>query len=229
MSRSGYLFPGLLACFAISFGVSVVSPNNQIGALSPSFKEEDKVISDIYPSKGGGTAARGREVYISEGCQACHTQVVRGSESADIDRGWGIRRTVARDHLYELPPVLGASRLGPDLANVGSPNWRNEPEADLVKPAKRDAAWQFSHLYEPKLILRESNMPSYRHLFVKRKISGSPSPDALVLSKGHGPTEGYEIVPSDDAKALVAYLASLDRSFPLKEAGPIASTSSAKK
>jgi cytochrome c oxidase cbb3-type subunit 2 len=64
-------------------------------------------------------------------------------------------------------------------------------------------------------------MPSYRHLFEKRKISGSSSPDKLDLPAHLSPGAGFEIVPSAEAKALVAYLASLDRSFPLKEAGPV--------
>jgi len=138
MSRSGFLFPGLLACFAISFGVTVLIPNGQLASLKPSYKDEDNQISEIYPNKGSGLAARGKEVYISEGCQACHSQVVRGSESADIERGWGARRTVARDYLYEAPPVFGSSRLGPDLANVGSNAWRNEPADDPVRPKTRD-------------------------------------------------------------------------------------------
>ncbi len=229
MSRSGNFFPGLLACFAVSFGVSVLAPHNQIGSLSASYKEEDKVISDIYPNKVGGAAARGREVYVSEGCQTCHSQVVRGSESADIDRGWGVRRTVARDYIYELPPVLGSGRLGPDLANVGAATWRNEPEGDLVKPHKRDAAWHLAHLYQPTLVIRGSNMPSYRHLFETRKISGSASPEALPLTGSLKPDDGFEVVPTAEAKALVAYLASLDRSFPLKEAGPVSAAAPVKK
>lgn len=222
MSRSGSLFTGLFACFALSFGVAVVAPHNQVGALSPAFKEDDGVISDIYPNALGGSAANGRKVYIAEGCQACHSQIVRGSESADMDRGWGTRRTVARDYLFEEPPVFGASRLGPDLANVGSEKWRNEPELDPVKPSKRDAAWQYLHLYHPTAVIKGSNMPSYAHLFLKRKVTGNPSQDALVLNGSLAPEPGFEIVPTAEAKALVAYLSSLNRSSPLKEAGAVA-------
>lgn len=229
MSRSGSFFIGLFGCFALSFGVAVLAPHYQVGTLVPSFKEEDGMISEVYPVAQGGSAANGRGVYIAEGCQACHSQVVRGSESADIDRGWGARRTVARDYIFEAPPVLGASRLGPDLANVGSEKWRNEPELDRVKPSKRDAAWQLLHLYQPTAVVKTSNMPAYRHLFEKRKISGKPSPDALSLPDGLAPESGFEIVPSADAKALVAYLSSLNRSTPLKEAGAVAAAAPAKK
>ena len=72
-------------------------------------------------------------------------------------------------------------------------------------------------------------MPSYAYLFDERKISGSPSPDALVLPAHLAPKAGFEIVPSADAKALVAYLASLNRSSPLKEAGAMAVVAPLKK
>lgn len=219
MSRSGYFFPGLFGIFAVSISVSVFVPAAQLSSLGPVFKEEEGLISDVYPTAPAGLASVGKQVYIAEGCQTCHSQVVRGFDSVDVDRGWGSRRTVARDYVTETMPVLGTYRLGPDLANVGSGSWRNEPPEDTSKPAKRDAAWQFQHLYNPTAVINESTMPAYRHLFEKRKITGAPSPDALNLSGKLKPDAGYEIVPTPAAKALVAYLASLDRSHTLKEAG----------
>ncbi|RFC45544.1 MAG: cytochrome c oxidase cbb3-type subunit 2 [Verrucomicrobia bacterium] len=125
--------------------------------------------------------------------------------------------------------MLGASRIGPDLTNVGSEKWRNEPENDTLRPEKRDRAWQLKHLYYPKAVVKDSNMPSYAYLFEERKISGHPSTDALVLPANLAPKAGFEIVPSADAKALVSYLASLNRSSPLKEAGVIAVAAPVKK
>ncbi len=229
MSRSGFLFPGLLACFAVSIGATVLLPHMQLGTLTPSFKEEEGQISEVYPVASVSTATNGRDVYISQGCQACHSQVIRGTETADVDRGWGARRTVARDYIFDAPPVLGAARIGPDLTNVGSSKWRNEPEGDPVRPEKRDAAWQYLHLYHPKAVIHSSNMPAYTDLFAKHKISGSPSPDALKLPANLAPEPGYEIVPTADAKALVVYLSSLDRSHPLKEAGVVAAAAPTKK
>ncbi len=228
MSRSGTYFTGLFGCFALSFGVAVLAPHLQLGPLSPSFKEEDGQISEIYPVANSSVSA-GRDVYVSQGCQACHSQVVQGPEAADIERGWGVRRTVARDYLFEEQPVVGASRLGPDLTNVGSSVWRNEPEADIHRPAKRDAAWQLLHLYHPTAVIDSSVMPAYPHLFEKRKVSGQSSPLALNLPAKLQPEPGYEIVPTPEGKALVAYLGSLDRSHPLKEAGAIAKAPAAKK
>ena len=61
-------------------------------------------------------------------------------------------------------------------------------------------------------------MPPFKYLFLKRKISGERSPDALSLTGADAVPSGYEVVPTDKARALVAYLLSLDKSHPLKEA-----------
>jgi cbb3-type cytochrome oxidase cytochrome c subunit len=78
-------------------------------------------------------------------------------------------------------------------------------------------AWHHKHLYSPRSITRDSNMPAYRFLYEKRRISGELSADALKLTGKDSPPEGWEIVPTYEAKCLVAYLMSLDQSHPLKE------------
>jgi cytochrome c oxidase cbb3-type subunit 2 len=80
------------------------------------------------------------------------------------------------------------------------------------------AAWHHVHLYAPRSINLDSNMPAYRFLYEKRRIAGERSADALQLSGSDAPPEGWEVVPSYDAKCLVAYLMGLNQSHPLKEA-----------
>jgi|SRR5437667_4929462 len=84
-------------------------------------------------------------------------------------------------------------------------------------PALYSTAWHYQHLYAPRSLNIDSNMPAYRFLFDKRHIGGEPAADALKLRGNDAPTEGYEIIPNYDAKCLVAYLMSLDQSHPLKE------------
>src|SRR5207244_3232131 len=84
----------------------------------------------------------------------------------DIARGWGKRRSVAEDFLFDQPVMLGSQRIGPDLADVGS------------RPALT-AEWHLLHLYNPQIVVSKSVMPPYRFLFEKRKIGREPSPDAL--------------------------------------------------
>ncbi|MEI6870895.1 MAG: cbb3-type cytochrome c oxidase subunit II [Verrucomicrobiota bacterium] len=208
---------------------TVIIPNSQLGGLSPEFKLDEGRVVDSYPTAELGLAARGKDVYIAQGCQACHSQTVRGGGSADVERGWGVRMSTPRDFLFENPPVIGSTRIGPDLGNVGAVSWRNEPSDDPYKPAKRDAEWQMLHLYQPSVVSKSSNMPSYAFLFQKHRVAGSGSKDALKLTGDSAPEDGYEIVPTPDAKALVAYLLSLDRSHPLKEAPVVASSAPTRK
>lgn len=122
---------------------------------------------------------------------------------ADIKKGWGVRQSVAADFLYDTPVQLGNLRVGPDLANLG---------------ARSTAALLFQHLYAPASITQKSKMPPYKFLFEVRKTGATPSTDALNLPKEIAPADGYEVVPTLEAKRLVAYLMSLRADVPLYEA-----------
>jgi cytochrome c oxidase cbb3-type subunit 2 len=124
---------------------------------------------------------------------------------ADISRGWGLRHSVAEDFLYDNPVQLGNLRVGPDLAGVGA-----------RLPA---ANWQLLHLYAPQSVAKDSMMPPFRYLFeTKKKVNGEFSPDALNLPKEFSPAGDCEVVPTEDAKKLVAYLLSLHADVPLYDA-----------
>jgi cytochrome c oxidase cbb3-type subunit 2 len=84
-------------------------------------------------------------------------------------------------------------------------------------PLPYTSDWHHRHLYNPRSITLDSNMPAYRFLYQKRKVEGQPSPDALKFASSDAPTEGWEIVPTYDAQCLVAYLMSLDQSHDLNE------------
>ena len=85
-------------------------------------------------------------------------------------------------------------------------------------PIPYTAAWHHRHLYSPRSVVLDSNMPAHHFLYEKRQISGERSADALKLTGPDVPPDGWEIVPTYDAKCLVAYLMSLDQSHELKEA-----------
>ena len=210
MNQEPRIFSGILAVFALSFAVLAMAPAIQLNGLQPKVDED---LGDIYPIDVSGVQAEGRAVYVSEGCVACHTEQVRDpSEGADIARGWGERRTVARDYIYEKPVLLGYMRFGPDLTNIGT---RKDPD----DPEKYSVTWHYMHLYNPQATSPGTNMPSYKFLFEKRKIAGQRDAEALKLPDGEVP-EGYQIVPTPQARQLVAYLTSMDHSHPLPEAGP---------
>jgi len=193
----------------------VVLPWIYLGHLPP-IQEEGS--TDITPYNFSGTAHQGEHVYAANGCVYCHTQQVRAATSgADIVRGWGTakdpdgkdvtRRSYPRDYIWQSQVFLGNNRDGADLSNVG----QRFP----------DAAGLYRYLYDPYVLNPHSSMPEYRFLFVTRKIDGQPSQDALVLPEADAAPAGFEIVPTAQAKSLVAYLLSLKKGYHLKpdEAG----------
>ena len=118
-------------------------------------------------------------------------------------------------------PATQAASAGPSPA--ASPPGA---ESKTGEPAPYSAAWHHRHLYSPRSVSIDSNMPAYRFLYEKRRIAGERSPDALKLTGSNAPPVGWEIVPSYDANCLVAYLMSLDQSHPLKEVKGVAPAAS---
>ena len=110
-------------------------------------------------------------------------------------------------------PIGAAATLPVGIANMVGVTASGEPLPDT-------AAWHHRHLYNPRSISEDSNMPAYRFLYLKRRISGAASPDSLNFAgdSDERPAIGWEIVPTYDAKCLVAYIMSRDQSHPLKEA-----------
>lgn len=203
MNSTPFLFLGILIALASSWWGVVVAPKLQLDTGSTIIA---KSTSDHYPPNRPGLAWQGAEVYRREGCNQCHSQLVRPAGFGyDLALGWGKRRTVALDYLRDQPVMLGAVRIGPDLANVATRMGAGDTNAE---PAM--VAYHLKHLYHPRTVMKSSVMPAYPYLFEKRAITGGhASPDALKLEEGFAPEAGYEIVPKPEAKQLVAYLLSL--------------------
>jgi len=358
---------GILATLAFSWLGLAYIPDLQIGHLDPQSDEEG---TDIYPMPKSGMAERGRRVYVANGCFYCHSEQLRPDYAAsDIERPrdaapsappkWGDRRSAPRDYIFDRPALLGKTRMGPDLANIGkaapaeeeaappqpspanpanppapgaSPAAANaspppgnaaaqqnakppaqpstptapggappaanatpapanaaaepsskpaaqqgtppapgsnasapanaasqqnaksatqppNPPAAAASPAQAaaapspaaspsespvpySAAWHHQHLYAPRSLNLDSDMPAYKFLYEKRRVGGEQLADAINLRGEGAPGEGWEIVPTYDAKCLVAYLMSLNQSHPLNEvksaAPPAASPAAAK-
>ena len=108
-------------------------------------------------------------------------------------------------------PAPAAAAAAPSPSPTANPNG--------IPPAYSEA-WHHRHLYSPQSMSpenRDSIMPAYRFLYDKRRITGERSSDALPLSGPDAPPAGWEVVPSYDAKCLVAYLMAQDQSHGLKE------------
>ena len=237
MQKPSTLFTGIFGAFALSVGAMVLIPHGQLASLQPQIQwdEGQNAPSDVYPVK---RHMAGREVYVSEGCFYCHSQQVRDPQyGPDMERGWGSRRSVARDYIHEDVPLLGSMRLGPDFANFGWTAkvaqkdgseksigmWRNEPDDDTKRSSARNEQWIYQHLYNPRAIFSDSKCPPYRFLFERKEIGEKLSPNAVDHDSK------FQIVPTPEAEKLAAYLISLDRSHELKEAPTVIKPKEAKK
>src|SRR5205807_6129172 len=123
-------------------------------------------------------------------------------------------------------PSSAGSPAAPQGAAAASPPSAPSPAPWPVQtaglPSMYSAAWHHVHLFSPRSINIDSNMPAYRFLYEKRRIAGERSDNALELTGSDAAPEGWEIVPSYDAKCLVAYLMSLNQSHPLNEVRSVA-------
>lgn len=127
----------------------------------------------------------------------------------------------------QKPPAGGASPAAPTASAQPSPvpaanplpAATGSPNPSGMAPAY-SAAWHHRHLYSPRSVSPDavdSTMPAYKFLYRKQRIEGERSADALQLTGSDAPPPAWEVVPTYDAKCLVAYLMSLDQSHPLKE------------
>lgn len=140
----------------------------------------------------------GRDVYIREGCNVCHTQMVRPLQ-AEVQR-YGHQST-APEGVYEHPFLWGSKRTGPDLARVGG---------------KYSDAWHRVHLNNPRDVVPESNMPAYPWL-AEAKLNGRHTADKMRALKLVGVPYSEDDMAYAESKvygkteleAVVAYLQGL--------------------
>lgn len=143
-------------------------------------------------------ALEGRDVYIREGCNTCHSQMIRPLR-AEVER-YG-HYTVAGELVYNHPHLWGSKRTGPDLARVGG---------------LYSDDWHRAHLYDPRSVVPESNMPAFPWLF-KAEIDASVTPDKLRALRTLGvPYTDEDVAGASaqvegktEADALVFYLQQL--------------------
>lgn len=88
----------------------------------------------------------GQKIYISEGCNVCHSQMIRSLRD-EVER-YG-HYSLAAESMYDHPFLWGSERTGPDLARVGG---------------KYSDEWHRAHLADPRSVVPESVMPPYKHL-----------------------------------------------------------------
>ncbi|WP_425639704.1 cbb3-type cytochrome c oxidase subunit II [Algoriphagus yeomjeoni] len=163
-------------------------------------------MQDVKPLPGmeelSSEELKGLHVYVSENCMSCHTQQVRNIE---MDQVWGQRPSLASDYYFskqrmdlwrQSPSLLGSERTGPDLTEVG----KRQPGIE----------WHLLHLYNPRIVVGESIMPSYPWLFEEKSPAMVTKKDVLVpVSADLLKNPEHKLVAKPETLALVTYLQSL--------------------
>lgn len=161
--------------------------------ITPLFfqKETTQPVDNLRPYTA--LELEGRDVYIREGCNVCHSQMIRPFR-AETER-YG-HYSVAGEHVWEHPFLWGSKRTGPDLARVGG---------------RYSDDWHRAHLLDPRSVVPESNMPSFKWL-QEAELDGQLTAkkmetfNFLTRNRSHKDENGQPIplYSEDDIKAAKA-------------------------
>jgi cytochrome c oxidase cbb3-type subunit I/II len=174
----------------------------------------------------------GRDIYVREGCYNCHSQMIR-TLVPDVLRYGDYSRL--GESIYDHPYQWGSKRTGPDLARLGG---------------KYPDVWHLRHMEDPRAISAGSNMPAYPWLLTNntdvaalpsklrvQRTLGIPYPNwspAEVSAQVTAQSKqiaadlkkaGAYVAPEKEIVSLIAYLQSLGKSEPVRQAGPAVASS----
>ncbi|PTQ88504.1 cytochrome-c oxidase, cbb3-type subunit II [Agitococcus lubricus] len=180
----------IMICVAISFATLV--------EIVPLFFQKE--VNEPVPGMKPLTALQleGRDIYIREGCNVCHSQMVRPLR-AETER-YG-HYSVAGESVWDHPFLWGSKRTGPDLARIGQ---------------KYSDDWHRVHLINPRDVVPESNMPGFPWL-QENKLTGELTAKKMEIFRGFGvpytdadiQNAAASVKGKTEMEALIAYLQQL--------------------
>lgn len=184
---------GLMTVFIV-----LVASIGGIVTVAPIFSQKDltEPVAGVEPL--APLALAGRDVYVRESCNVCHSQMIRPFR-AETER-YG-HYSVAGEYVYDRPFQWGSKRTGPDLHRVGG---------------RYSDEWHRLHMVDPRSVVPESIMPGYPWLAENLIEPESVGPKMRVLKMlGHPYTEQQieaaagVVEGKTELDALVAYLQGL--------------------
>jgi len=214
----GLLFSVLVVVAVLVGGIAEIVPSVVAGPRALKSEQQPYTALEL----------EGRDVYLSEGCYTCHSQMIRPFM-------WEVARygdvSSPQESAFDHPFQWGSRRIGPDLARVGG---------------KYPHLWHYQHLIDPRAVTWGSNMPPYGHLAEDRidfddtagkmramRAVGVPYDTdeihaAAVSAMADGQaiagelerTGGVTVAPDSKLVALIAYLQRLGQPTSLPLAAP---------
>ncbi len=180
----------------LAVAIMIVASIGGLIEIAPLFTIDDTVENDPDMRVYTPLELAGRNIYIREGCYACHSQMVRTLQD-EVER-YG-PYSLAVESKYDHPMLWGSKRTGPDLARIGG---------------KYSDQWHTAHLNNPRAVVPQSIMPRYNwlsesplqtrhlgeHLRALRAV-GVPYTDEMIA---HASADAVaQASPDDDTKGLV--------------------------
>lgn len=155
--------------FALAAAV-VISIGTLVTTFIPLFLPSTQPVSPLF-TPYTAVETEGRDIYIREGCNNCHTQTVRPLRS-EVARYGDYSR--AEESAWDRPFLWGSRRTGPDLARGGG---------------KYPDAWHYRHMANPQGMFDKSNMPAYPWLAESRLDTSLTVRKVTVLGYGYDAPE----------------------------------------
>ncbi|HIJ80536.1 MAG TPA: cytochrome C oxidase Cbb3 [Desulfuromonadales bacterium] len=147
----------------------------------------------------------GRDIYMREGCNNCHSQTVR-TLASDVERyGNGGGYSKSGEFVYDRPHLWGSRRTGPDLARIG------------LKYPDPKGGWHRKHMENPQAVVPASNMPAYK--FLNKPLDTTYSERKMKLLKfPYTQADLDELNGKTEMDAIIAYMRKLGTDIPVKKA-----------
>ncbi len=149
--------------FFFAVGVFIVVAFAGLIEILPNFAEASRPTIGTKPYSGLEIA--GRQVYIQDSCNACHSQLIRPFKN-ETDR-YGMY-SLSGEYAYDRPFLWGSKRTGPDLHRVGN---------------YRTTDWHENHMWEPTSVVPGSVMPSYKHMFSNKADLETAYAEMVTVNK----------------------------------------------
>lgn len=155
--------------FAIA-AVVVISIGTLVTTFIPLFLPSTQPVSPLVKPYTA-VELEGRDIYIREGCNNCHTQTVRPLRTEVARYG---EYSKPEESAWDRPFLWGSRRTGPDLARVGG---------------KYPDSWHYQHMRDPQGMFPKSNMPAYPWLASAKLDTSLTARKAKVLGYGYDEAE----------------------------------------
>jgi len=129
----------------------------------------------------------GRDIYIREGCNNCHSQMIRPFRDEVARYG---EYSKAGEFVYDHPFLWGSKRTGPDLHRTGTGNIN-----------AKNNAWHYLHMWDPRTMSPGSIMPQYPWIILDDLDTSYTAKKIRVMQKLGVPyPEGYDELALDDLR-----------------------------